>query len=74
MEDTEPKAKVLPLRSARDLTFGSAVMNLLVNCASCSRCTNGMAFPVFSRAWTKVNPPSQAMSIRSVASASTTAG
>ncbi|MCY1184244.1 hypothetical protein D9M73_249220 [compost metagenome] len=73
MEDTEPKVKVLPLRSCSDFTFGSAVMNLLVNCWSCSRCTRGMALPVFRRVCTKVKPPSQAMSRRSEARASTTA-
>ncbi|MNJ75112.1 hypothetical protein D3C77_721500 [compost metagenome] len=73
MDDTEPKAKVLPLRSCRDFTAGSALMNLLVNFSSCSRCTRGIALPVFRRVCTKVKPPSQARSRRSEARDSTTA-
>jgi len=51
-----------------------AVMNFEVNLASSARCTSGTAVPLVRRlACTKVKPPSQAMSILRVASASTTA-
>ncbi|MNN68634.1 hypothetical protein D3C81_1843600 [compost metagenome] len=70
----EPKAKVLPLRSARLFTFELAVMNLLVNLASCSRCTKGVAVGSLRCTCTKVKPPSQAISSLLATSDSTTAG
>lgn len=74
MDDGAPKAKVLPFRSAKPLMPSLAVMNFEVNLASSARYTSGTAVPLVRRlACTKVKPPSQAMSILRVASASTTA-
>ncbi|MNE72651.1 hypothetical protein D3C80_1686100 [compost metagenome] len=74
VDEGAPKAKVLPLRSARPVICGLAVMNLDVNLASSSRWTMGMAVPLVRiLACTKVKPPSQARSILRVASDSTTA-
>ena len=75
VDEGAPKAKVRPFRSvsfAALLSLGT--MNLLVKTSSSARCTIGTALPpVRIFACTKVKPPSQAMSILSVARPSTTA-
>jgi hypothetical protein len=75
VELTLPKARVLPLTSARErIGDATEVMNLEWNLASSSRCNKGTAFPVRRCACTKVKPPYQTRSRFPPARPSTVAG